>query len=106
MLKLECRRSSIEVVADILRLGEASKTEIMYSVHLSYNQLRRYVSRLLRLELLDKAVAGDRLIRYRVTRKGLKLLRDIDTVLEMLEAKESTNVWHEYNHSRAATFDN
>lgn len=36
MLKLERRRSRIEVIADMLRLGDAGKTEIMYAVNLSY----------------------------------------------------------------------
>ena len=90
MLKLESRRSGIEVIADMLRLGEASKTEIMYSVNLSYHQLQRYVSLLLKLNLLDKATAGNELVRYRVTQKGLRLLRDIDSVLEMLEGKEAS----------------
>ena len=32
------RRSSVQVMADILRLGEAGKTEIMYSANMSYRQ--------------------------------------------------------------------
>ena len=37
------RRSNIEVISDILRLGEAGKTEIMYSANMSYFQLRKYL---------------------------------------------------------------
>jgi len=33
---MERRRTSVEVIADILRLGQAGKTEIMYSANMSY----------------------------------------------------------------------
>ena len=38
---MERRRSSVEVIADILRLGQAGKTEIMYSANMSYFQLQK-----------------------------------------------------------------
>ena len=85
---MERRRSSIEVIADMLRLGEASKTEIMYSANMSYFQLQKYLSFLLQLKLIDKVTVGNPTITYRVTRKGLRLLRSIDSILEMLELKE------------------
>ncbi len=88
MLALERRRSSVAVIADILRLGEASKTEIMYTANLNYLQLRRYMTLLLKLELLDKVMDNNRLVKYRVTPKGLRLLSDIDIVFEMLKVKE------------------
>ena len=46
------RRSSIEVIADILRLGEAGKTEIMYSANMSFKQLQKYLEFLLDLKLI------------------------------------------------------
>ena len=85
---MERRRSSIEVIADMLRLGEASKTEIMYSANMSYFQLQKYLNFLLQLRLIDKVTVGNPTITYRVTRKGLRLLRSIDGILEMLELKE------------------
>ena len=85
---MERRRSSIEVIADMLRLGEASKTEIMYSANMSYFQLQKYLNFLLQLKLIDKVTVGNPTITYRVTRKGLRLLRSIDGILEMLELKE------------------
>ena len=89
MLKLERRRCSIEVISDILRLGEAGKTEIMYSVNMSYSQLQKYVNLLLGLELIDKTTSANESVTYRVTPKGLSLLKNIDSMLEMLEDKES-----------------
>ena len=85
---MERRRSNIEVIADILRLGEAGKTEIMYSANMSYFQLQKYLSFLLRLGLIDKVTVGNPSITYRVTKKGLRLLRNIDGILEVLELKE------------------
>ena len=88
MLKLERRRSRIEVIANMLRLGDAGKTEIMYAVNLSYYQLQKYLNLLLGLKLVDKAATGNQSVTYRVTEKGLRLLRKIDSVLEMLGGKE------------------
>ena len=87
-MKLEHRRSNIEVIADILRLGEAGKTEIMYSANMSYFQLKKYLDFLLQLGLIDKVTVGNPVITYKVTNKGLKLLRSIDSTLELLGMKE------------------
>ncbi len=85
---MERRRSSIEVIADILRLGEAGKTEIMYSANMSYFQLQKYLNFLLQLKLIDKVTVGNPIVTYRVTRKGLRLLRNIDSILEVLGLRE------------------
>ena len=82
------RRSNIEVIADMLRLGEAGKTEIMYSANMSYAQLQKYLKFLLQLGLIDKVTVGNPVVTYRVTEKGLRLLRSIDSILEILELKE------------------
>ena len=88
MLKIDRRRSSIEVIADMLRLGEAGKTEIMYSANMSYFQLQKYLSFMLQLGLIDKVTVGNPVVTYRITKKGLRLLRSIDSILETLEFKE------------------
>jgi len=87
-MKFERRRSSIEVIADMLRLGEAGKTEIMYSANMSYFQLQKYLNFMLQLKLIDKVTVGNPIVTYRITRKGLRLLRNIDSILEMLELVE------------------
>ncbi len=84
----EGRRSSIQVIADILRLGEAGKTEIMYSANMSYFQLQKYLGFMLELKLINKVMVGNPVVTYRVTEKGIRLLRNIDGILEMLEMKE------------------
>ncbi len=86
MLKIDRRRSSIEVIADMLRLGEAGKTEIMYSANMSYFQLQKYLNFMLQLGLIDKVAVGNPVVTYRITRKGLRLLKSIDSILEVLES--------------------
>jgi len=83
-MKMNNRRSNIDIIADMLRLGEAGKTEIMYSANMSYFQLQKYLNFLLQLKLIDKVTVGNPTVTYRVTRKGLKLLRNIDTIQQML----------------------
>ena len=85
---MNSRRSNIEVIADMLRLGEAGKTEIMYSANMSYSQLQKYLKFLLQLELIDKVTIGNPIVTYRVTKKGLGLLRSIDSILDVLELKD------------------
>ena len=87
-MKLDRRRSSIEIIADMLRLGDAGKTEIMYSVNMSYFQLQKYLGFMLERQLINKVRLGNPSVTYRVTDKGLKLLRHIDRILEELEFKE------------------
>jgi predicted transcriptional regulator len=91
-MSLDRRRSSIEIIADMLRLGEAGKTEIMYSVNMSYFQLQKYLDFLLERKLIDKVKLGNPSVAYRVTRKGLRLLRSIDAILGTLELRESDDL--------------
>ena len=87
-MKLNNRRSNIEIIADMLRLGEAGKTEIMYSANMSYFQLQKYLNFLLQLKLIDKVNVGNPTVTYRVTKKGLRLLRNIDNIHQMLESED------------------
>ncbi len=88
-MKLDRRRSSLEIIADMLRLGEAGKTEIMYSVNMSYFQLQKYLGFLLERGLIDKVALGNPSVTYRVTTKGLEVLRAIDGLLDSLNLRES-----------------
>ena len=84
-MKINNRRSNFEIIADMLRLGEAGKTEIMYSANMSYFQLQKYLNFLLELNLIDKVTVGNPTVTYRVTKKGFRLLRNIDSILQILE---------------------
>ena len=87
-MKLNNRRSNFEIIADMLRLGEAGKTEIMYSANMSYFQLQKYLKFLLQLRLIDKVTVGNPTVTYRVIKKGLRLLRNIDSILQVLKSGE------------------
>lgn len=87
-MRLDRRRSSIEIIADMLRLGEAGKTEIMYSVNMSYFQLQKYLNFMVERELIDTVKLGNPSVAYRVTKKGLGLLRHIDEILDTLNLKD------------------
>ncbi len=85
MLGQSYKRSHIEVMADILRLGEAGKTEIMYNANLSHIQAKKYLRYLTESGFLDRVVVPNPGVKYRVTTKGQNLLNRIDVVLDMLE---------------------
>lgn len=78
------RRSNIEVIADILRLGEAGKTEIMYSANMSYRQLQRYLGFLTQRDFIEITKVGNPVTVYKVSKKGLRLLKGIENLLGML----------------------
>ena len=88
MLGENHKRSHIEVMADILRLGEAGKTQIMFQANLSYVQLQKYLRYLTEGDFLQRIVLANPGVKFRITRKGEKLLNNIDEVLDMLEPPE------------------
>jgi len=80
------RRSNIEVIADMLRVGEngAGKTEIMYSANMSYRQIQKYLGFLLSQGFISKIEVGNPVVTYHVTERGRGLLQNIDVIMEML----------------------
>jgi predicted transcriptional regulator len=82
------RRSSVEIIADMLRVGEggAGKTEIMCAAKMSYNQMQRYLGYLEGEGFITKMDMGGGATAYRVTDTGLKLLKTIDSLIELLRA--------------------
>jgi predicted transcriptional regulator len=85
------RRSNIQIIRDMLRVGEngAGKTEIMYSANMSYSQIQKYLSFLIVHGFIDKVEVGNPVVNYRITEKGLSLVKSIDTVLEVLDLEEA-----------------
>ena len=81
------RRSSIQIIADMLRVGEngAGKTEIMYTANMSYSQIQRYLDYLMGQGFINRVDMDNTMVAYRVTDSGFKLLKAIDTLMEMLE---------------------
>jgi predicted transcriptional regulator len=77
-------RDSIEIIADILTLGEVGKTRIKYEVGLDHGQTEKYLSFLLRSGFLETVDSRERGVIYRPSRLGLQLLRRIEAVEDML----------------------
>ena len=80
------RRSNIEIIAEMLRVGEngAGKTKIMYSANMSYAQIQKYLGFLMSQGFISKMTIGNPSVTYQVTDSGLKLLKSIDSVIELL----------------------
>jgi len=80
------RRSNIEIIADMLRVGEngAGKTEIMYNANMSYSQIQKYLGFLMSQGFITKVEVGNPVVTYQLTDLGLKLLKSIDSVTDML----------------------
>jgi predicted transcriptional regulator len=87
------RRSNIEIIADMLRVGEngAGKTEIMYSANMSYAQMQKYLGFLLSHGFINKVEVGNPVVTYHVTDKGGELLRNIESIVEILEFPNGHN---------------
>ena len=85
--KMGRRRSNIEIIADMLRVGEngAGKTEIMYTANMSYSQIQRYLDYLVHQGFINKINMDNTMVAYQVTDSGFKLLKAIDTLMNMLE---------------------
>jgi predicted transcriptional regulator len=85
------RRSNIEIIADMLKVGEngAGKTEIMYSANMSYSQIQKYLGFLLSHGFINKVEVGNPVVTYRVTDKGLGLLNNIDSIMEVLGFRDA-----------------
>ncbi|MBI4199587.1 MAG: hypothetical protein HY535_03835 [Chloroflexi bacterium] len=85
---MNSRRSQAEILAEILRLGEASKTEIMFSANMSFRQLQKYLDFLVGRGFLAKRVVPNPGVKYVVTDKGAHLLTRIEAMLRLMEQGE------------------
>ena len=79
-------RSRTEIVAMILGVanGGATKTKIMYSAFLSYNQLKECLSLLIENNLIEY---NGRTREFRTTEKGLNFLKTHNAIGELLHTK-------------------
>jgi len=80
------RRNRFSIIADILAsaVNGTSKTHLMYKARLSYAQLKKYTSKLVKLKLL-KITVNRRPLIYEATEKGksfLEIYRELDELLK------------------------
>jgi len=89
-MKINQRRSNIEIIAEMLKVGEngAGKTKIMYNANLSYTQIQKYLGFLVSQGFVDKMEMGNPSVTYQVTENGLKLLESINSLMEMLGSND------------------
>ena len=66
MLRGINKKSRIEVMADIPRLGEAGKMEIMFEANLSYIQLQKYLRQLPEGGFLTRIVVPNPGVKFRI----------------------------------------
>jgi predicted transcriptional regulator len=88
-------RSRIEIIADILRLlrlGNTGKTQITHYANLSWDQGLKYIESLLEAELLEGVEEEMGLPCYRITKKGLTVLRLIENIKEMLPPEGAVDI--------------
>jgi len=89
-VRVNQRRSDIEIIADMLKVGEngAGKTQIMYGANMSYRQIQKYLGYLVGAGYIDKMKMGNPSVTYQVTDSGLKLLQLISNIKVMLGLDE------------------
>ena len=77
-------RSRTEIVGNILDAanGGATKTKIMYTAFLSYNQLKEYISILIENNLIEYL---DGTHKFKTTEKGLNFLKMHNEIGELLQ---------------------
>jgi predicted transcriptional regulator len=83
-------RGRTEIVATMLEAanGRATKTKIMYSAFLSYNQLKDYLSVLMENNLIE-CIEGTQT--YKTTEKGLNFLKMNNEIGELLQTTTIKN---------------
>ena len=85
-MKLNNRRSNVQIIAEMLRTGEngAGKTKFMYNNNMSYTQLQKYMSFLITRGFIAEVHVGNPKVTYQVTDSGTRLLKSIESVAEIL----------------------
>jgi predicted transcriptional regulator len=83
-------RSRTEIVSNILDAanGGVTKTKIMYTAFLSYNQLKEYLSILIENNLIEYL---DGIHKFKTTAKGLNLLKMHNEMAELLKVTTVKN---------------
>ena len=91
------KRTSIEIVQEILRMQGKKKTHIMYETSLTYPQTIRYLQYLTERGLIEVGsdLKGKQI--YLTTQTGQELLRHLDVAMQYLGLGES----REISNSRA-----
>ena len=81
--------SNIEIIDEMLQVGKnnAGITEHIYSSNMSHYKLLRFLGFLLAHGLIDRLAIDNLRFSYRVTEKGLTVVKNIENIIEALEFK-------------------
>ena len=83
-------RSRTDIIAMILQaaINGATKTRIMYGAYLSYAQVKEYLSFLIEKDLI-RYEEGSAI--YKLTQKGVQLLRVYEDISDMITVNDQKN---------------
>ena len=83
-------RSRTDIIAMILQaaINGATKTRIMYGAYLSYAQVKEYLSFLIEKDLI-RYEEGSAI--YKLTQKGVQLLRVYEDISDMITVSDQKN---------------
>ncbi len=97
------RRSNIEIIADILRIGQASKTQIMYRVGMRHDQLHKYLDYLMERSFLNCDSTRYPGAVYHVSQDGKLLLQSIEKIEGLLNSADGAASPENISESLAAS---
>jgi predicted transcriptional regulator len=85
-MRVNRRRSDLEIIAEMLKVSEngLGKTRIMYGANMSYSQIQKYLGYLMEQGYIEEMKLGNPAVYYKVTGNGMKLLKLIENIKEML----------------------
>ncbi|MFC1953325.1 winged helix-turn-helix domain-containing protein [Chloroflexota bacterium] len=94
-MRVNRRRSDIEIMADMLRVVKngAGKTRIMYHTDMSYSQTQKYLWFLTNQGFLIRVSVSKSHAMYYATEKGYKLLETIDRLADILGLYNEDNYY-------------
>lgn len=78
------RRSELEIIRDILSMGNGRTTLLRYSVNLSHAQMQKYLGFLEKSGLIEMERHGTRALTFAVTPKGRQALTQMDQLFELV----------------------
>ena len=85
------RRSELEIIRDILRVGEGRTTSLRYTVNLSHSQMLKYLLFLERSDLIELDRQGARTLSFRITEKGRLALERVEELFNLLGLESLTS---------------
>jgi predicted transcriptional regulator len=78
------RRSEIEIIRDILRMGVGRTTTLRYTVNLSHSQMQKYLAFLEKSGLIRLERQGSRALTFQVTDKGWLAFEHLERLFEIM----------------------